>query len=362
MLKKYFFIIFIIFFVPIFLGQENSKADVQLFEDAILQRAKRIESLYPNVIVKWNKQSKLIEVRHNNKLIREFSIQKETDLSIQKIISFFLNLEETLLFINSLKNESPFNLSRIEIIEALYEYPFIDETGTFFVYISDKGTGNRNAFILNLVSYKEKEIIIPETGDYFPILMDNTIYFLMAVEEGFSLMSYYLEDETMKEITRGNINCLRKYSNHIFYSKDKSIFKIDSSGKLIERFDFKKRIQSFDIQNNLIVLSMLNEIQYDLYLYNIHFNSIEQLTNTDFNEVDSIFKNLQTIIYVSNKNGNYGLYSQSIDHNFDKNIGQLLYQRNNEEVYNPFYTEIYSKIICSVYQSGKEPKFLIIPD
>jgi len=362
MLKKYLFIIFLVSYFTIILGQENPKRDFQFFEDTILQRAKKIESVYSDVIVNLDKQAKIIEVKKNNKLIREFSLQREADFDIQTIISFFLNLEETLLLMSGLKNDIPFHLTRIEIIDALYEYPFIDETGTFFVYISDKGTGNRNTFILNLQDYTENEIIIPETGDYFPLLSNRSLFFLMAVEDGFSLMSYNLSDNTMKEITRGNINCLRKDANYIFYSKDNSIFKIDSSGKLIESYNFQQRIQSFDIKDNLIVLSKLNIIQYDLYLYNAQFDTIKQLTKTVFNELDPIFQNNQTIIYASNKNKNFGLFSRNILENPDKTVEKLVYQKKNEEVFNPFYSEFYSKIICSVYQSGKEPVFLIISD
>ncbi|MEA1885458.1 MAG: hypothetical protein U9N62_13220 [Thermotogota bacterium] len=310
--------------------------------------------------VTLNHKANVIEVIKNKKVIREFPLKQEFELTTEKVISFFLNVEETLLIAETIKKQSSDIRKHIEVIEALYEYPYVDETGAFFVYISDKGTGNRNSFVLDLLNYQEKEIIIPETGDYFPVLNKQILYFLKAVEDGFSLNSYHLITDEMIELKRGKINCLRNHAGKIYYSEGKTIIKIDSNGGVLENYVFENRIQSFDIYDNNLVLSMLNKNQYDLYLFNIPEKSLNQLTDSVFNEMDVIFKNNESIIFSSNQTGQYALYLKQFTNKSTKNDYDLIHQEKNSDLFYPFYSEYYSKVICSVYEAGKEPKFLII--
>ncbi|MDN5359519.1 MAG: hypothetical protein PWQ84_582 [Thermotogaceae bacterium] len=360
MLKKYLLITVIIVFNSILISMEIQIANDPFFQELIINRSNRLETMFYDVDVTLNQKTNVIEVIKNKKVIREFSLKQEVKVTAENLISFFLNVEESLLIAETIKTQSPDIKKQIEVIDALYEYPYLDETGSFFVYISDKGTGNRNSFILDLLNYQEKEIIIPETGDYFPVLNKQILYFLKAVEDGFSLNAYHLITNEMIELSRGKINCLRIHAGKIYYSEGNSIIKIDSNGRVLENYLFENRIQSFDIYDNNLTLSMLNKNQYDLYLFNIPENSLNQLTNSIFNEMDVIFKNNESVLFSANQTGQYALYLKQITNNNTKNDYDLIYQEKHSDVFYPFYSEYYSKVICSVYEVGKEPKFLIL--
>ncbi len=356
MLKKSLLITFFLVIVISIIAQENVTSSLKYFKDIITTRSQIIETDFSDIKITIIDETASILVEYRNNVIREFNLQKDGNITAEKIVSFFLNLEENLLIEKKLKSFNTDDISEIKVISALYEYPFIDKKGNYFVYISDKGTGNRNPFILDLNKLHEKQIIIPETGDYFPVLSNGFLYLLMAVEDGFSLVSYDLETNNWTELKRGRINCLRSYSQNIFYSENNVIYKIDSKGNILASYEFKNPIQSFDINENFIVLSALEGIQYDLFSYNIKENKLIRATNTDFHELDVIFKDENTFVFSSNKMGYYGIFEQTLGFaNY-----RLIYSKYTSDLFYPYYSEYYKKIICSVYEAGKEPYLLII--
>src|SRR6056297_1782921 len=213
------------FFISLFFGMclivfalESHSFDFQTYENIIKKRSQSLRILVPDIDITIEEQNGTVEVYYKNKKIRAYSPETSSDASSEKIISFFLNLEESLLFVERIQEQTEPRIEKISVIDALYEYPFIDQGGSKFIYISDKGTGNRNIFILDLSTYNEREIIIPQTGDYFPVLLQDELYFLKAVENGFSLVFYNLANDKMQTIRTGNITCLRTCSNELFFS------------------------------------------------------------------------------------------------------------------------------------------------
>jgi hypothetical protein len=75
--------------------------------------------------------------------------------------------------------------------------------------------------------------------------------------------------------------------------------------------------------------------------------------------MDVIFKNNESVLFSANQTVQYALYSKQITNKSTINDYDLIYQEKHSDLFYPFYSEYYSKVICSVYESGKEPKFLI---
>ena len=150
MLKKSLLITFFLVIVISIIAQENVTSSLKYFKDIITTRSQIIETDFSDIKITIIDETASILVEYRNNVIREFNLQKDGNITAEKIVSFFLNLEENLLIEKKLKSFNTDDISEIKVISALYEYPFIDKKGNYFVYISDKGTGNRNPFILDL--------------------------------------------------------------------------------------------------------------------------------------------------------------------------------------------------------------------
>ena len=330
-------------------------------ESIVSSRSSRLESLFSGITVLSYKNPIAIEVNYMKQLVNRLTLKEADDFTNEKIVSFFLNVEEQLSIITSLMDINSKKTTIIDVINAVYEYPFIDAKGEYLVYISDKKTGNRNPVILNLLNYQERHVIIPETGDYFPVLLDDTLFFLMAVEEGFSIMSYDLSNGQYSELIRGDLTCLRSSNEFLYYSENNAVFQLNAKGQLINHFDFEYPIQSFDIIDNTLIVSLLDRIQYDLFLLNTEDFELFRLTDTAYNEVDVIFQNEINSVFSSNRNGNYGIYQQRISFDNIPSDYQLVFEIKNKDIFYPCFSDIYSKIVACLFETGKEPRLLIIP-
>lgn len=362
MLKKIISITLFFFISLCLFSQINTAQKLREYEAIIVNRSQRLEALFNGVNVNTDYLAATIKIKYNDVIIRQLNLQKEElATAAENIISFFLSSEESLLLIKTLKKKDLTQPLKIEVIEALYEYPLIDDYEKKLIYISNKGTGNRNPFILNLQSGQEEEVIIPDTGDYFPIFRKDRLFFLMAVEDGFSLISYDVTNKSLREIAKGKINCLRHDPNYLYYAEENTIYKLDQHEQVIESYSFNNLIQSFDIFNGIFVISMLNGLQYDLYLYHIKEEKLNRLTDTEFNELDVLFQDENSIIFSSNKQGTYDLYHQNYNEVTHSSDYKLIYANDKGDIFYPCYSKYYSKIICSIYETNKEPKILIIP-
>jgi len=337
------------------------QSQIDDLESIIYSRSLRLESLFPEITVIRYDKPVAIEVKYMEQIISRLTLDKAGDFTAEKIVSFFLNVEENLLIISSIKNTNSKKSTVVDVIDAVYEYPFIDENGEYLVYISDKMTGNRNPVILNLMNHHERHVIIPESGDYFPLLFEDTLFFLMAVEDGFSIVSHDLSNGHYSELIRGDLTCLRSNHDFLYYSENNKVFQLNTSGHIINQFEFKYPIQSFDIAGNNLILSLLDGVQYDLFLFNIVGSKLIRLTDTEYNEVDVIFQNLTNAIFSSNKTGNYGIYQLNVSFVDSPSDYHLIYETKNKDIFYPCYSFVYSKIVSCVFETGKEPKFLIIP-
>jgi len=330
-------------------------------ESIISSRSSRLESLFSGITVLSYENPIAIEVKYMKQLVNRLTLKEADDFTTEKIVSFFLNVEEQLSIITSLMDINSKKTTIIDVINAVYEYPFIDAKGEYLVYISDKKTGNRNPVILNLLNYQERHVIIPETGDYFPVLLDDTLFFLMAVEDGFAIMSYDLSSGLYSELIRGDLTCLRSNKGFLYYSEKNGVFQLNAKGEIINQFIFEYPIQSFDLIDNNLIVSLLDRIQYDLFLYNVEDLKLIRLTDTEYNEVDVIFQSQINSIFSSNKTGNYGIYKQKVSFENVPSDYQLVFETKNADIFYPFFSDIYSKIVACVFETGKEPRLLIIP-
>jgi hypothetical protein len=276
-----------------------------------------------------------------------------TDFDKNKMVSLFIKTRSNAMIKRSLFLHTLYEVE----VDALYEYPFLDQTGRFFIYISDKTYGNRNPFILDLQTLKEKEIVVPQSSEYFPVLCNGFLFFLCGKSNYYSLQKYSFEDESIREIASGQITCLRTYNNKLYYSDNNHIFVIDDDGTQIESYAFSGFIQSFSIKNQNIFLSLNKHTQFDLFCYTLSNGTITRLTNTPFNEVDISDYYSDKIIYSSNKTGTFNLYSYDIS---ERQYQSLLSNPKNDYFY-PFFAEKYKTIIVSTFTDNKEPFFSFHP-
>ena len=287
------------------------------------------------------------------KCIKNGHILVETtkpELSREAVVGFFLRLRELLYFID-LFNGHTQRKSIFLNEEALYEYPHLNRDGEFFVYISDKKTGNRNPFYLNLNTYVEKEIVIPGTSEYFPVMSDNRIFFITGDENHNILYNYDINKEALNQLYSGIIYCLRIENDYLFFIEEGNILKLSFDGTLMKEYPIDERIQSFCVMGTSIYYSVLNGTHYVIKRYDISNEKKEITLKTNNNIVDVINIRRESLLFSSNMEGSYDLYTYNLS---DKKT-EILY-KCDEDIFYPFYSEIHNLIVFSKYKRDVEPK------
>src|SRR6056297_1789825 len=99
MLKRY-IIILLIFLCFLMFAKDVQTESFDSLENIILKRKQTLESLGADIEVVLNDKSKKIQIRANEKIIKEISFQTLSDENYGKIISFFLHLEEAILIVD----------------------------------------------------------------------------------------------------------------------------------------------------------------------------------------------------------------------------------------------------------------------
>jgi len=284
----------------------------------------------------------------------QFLDVETADLSRGDIISFFLTLRERLFFVDLLTAQ---NNKRADFFrkEALYEYPHVNRNGEFFVYISDKKTGNRNPFFLNLNTYIEKEIVVPGTGEYFPVMLDNRIFFISGEEDHNTLYSYHINKEVLNQLYSGIIYCLRVENDHIYLIEEGNILKVDLEGNVIEEYPIGEQIQSFCIINSSIYYSALNGTRYVIKRYDTRSGKKEIPLEMKGNIVDVINIGQASLLFSSNKKSSYNLYTYNL-----KEKKTEMFHECDEDVFYPFYSENLNLIVFSTYKRDEEPKIEVL--
>lgn len=362
MLKKEYCLIFLFVFFCVLVMSQRIVEDFSLELDEIIKkRSEKIESMFYDLGVKVYDDQQKIMIKSNDSLISEFHFQPNEKPTVDSVVSFFLNLEDSLtLMQNVLDNKGELIATKIEVIKALYEYPFIDKTGRYFVYISDKGTGNRNPFIIDLLTGQQQEIVIPQTSEYFPIMIKESLFFLKGMGDFFSINQYDLNTGQFIQLISGDISCIRTCSEELYFSDKNIIFKMDLSGNILEKYEFEDTIQSFAPLEDSLIVSILQENQYDLFAYDIREKELQKIQETGYNEVDVNVWDERSVIFSSNQSGNFGLYRLVQDTGDSDFFSERIYSVDKGDLFYSFYSIRYKKIICSLYESYNEPKLLII--
>lgn len=362
MLKKKLGLIFFLFFLCVLVvSQETFEDQSRELVEIIKTRSKKIESVFYDFGVKVFQDQQKITVKANNTLINEFHFQSDEETTVNSVISFFLNIEDSLSLMQSiLDNKAESATKKIAVIKALYEYPFIDETGRFFLYISDKGTGNRNPFVLDLLTGRQQEIVIAQTSEYFPIMVKENLFFLKGMGDFFSINKYDLKTRQETELIKGDIGCIRTRSQALYFSEKNTIYKMDLNGNVLERYKFEDYIQSFAPLEDSFIVSLLQESQYDLFKYDLKTKETKKFQETNYNEVDVNSWDERSVLFSSNQTGNYGIYRLSQDTQTNEFIYEQIYLVNKADLFYPFYSINYKKIICSLYDANNEPVFLFV--
>jgi hypothetical protein len=319
----------------------------------IEEKIKRIESEHPqkNFSAKFEKENLIFSI--DDLTLGELNYN---ELNRTNIVSFFIKIDAKLNIEKNLKSQEK-DVTVFDSINRIFEYPFIDKSGSYFVYISDKTYGNRNPFIFNLNTFEEIEIVIPESSEYFPVYLNDTVYFISGQKDSFSLLKYSIAEKTIDEISNGKINCLRIFEDKIYYSDSNSIYKIDENGNVLEKYDFENYIQSFIIDEKHIFASIYTEHQFDIFKYSTLDKSLVNLTNSNNNEVDITLIKDYGLLFSSNDTGIFNLY----EYKFSDKTKNIVYADRFSEYYYSFYSMYFKKIIAAVFKTGEEPKFVFIP-
>ncbi|HOO31698.1 MAG TPA: hypothetical protein PLO84_00415 [Thermotogota bacterium] len=352
LLLKVLFIIILFTFLPFVSFSESGLylEKVQPFVDLINDKVEGLNSRYPNLNLSVETDADGLFLLSDDRVINRITPDKIDRIGI---ISLFLKTELTVSIKYALLKDLPFDLDS----ESIFEYPYIDPSGKFLVYISDKTYGNRNPFILDLDTLREKEIVIPESSEYFPVYLNDHLYYLSGKKDHFSLQRYSLETEKTTEISNGQISCLRTFKDQLFFSDRGKITVLNNTGLPVSDYFFDGFIQSFAVDENSIYLSMNLGNQFDIFHYSIKNKVLINLTNSRYNEMDVNLYKKHSIIFTSNENGIFNLYI----YNLENNSKSIILEDHQFEYFYPFYSDVFEKIIVSVFQKDKEPVFRIIP-
>lgn len=261
----------------------------------------------------------------------------------------YLNIAEALSLSYYLKNNG--EEIRLTYYDSVNEYPGVYEDN--LIFISDRMTGNTNIFFRNMKSLDIHMIEIPLTAEVFPLITDKYFYFL-KVDIGSSKVNRISNNEKnsyIQLVYSGNVTCMKIHKNDLFISDKNKILKFNSSkNEWNVVFQMDEKIQSFDLNENFLYISFLNDNQYDIKKINLNTWVSENITSTSFSEIDlSVSTENGNLVFSSNKSGNFNIYL------LDENTAQITRITNNyfDEFYPFFYNK--NKVIFSRYEEDLEP-------
>lgn len=287
----------------------------------------------------------------------EFRIPLEQENTADLLYSAALDMAQWVSLQQFLAQPGKGKAIPLTFSEHVYEYPGFSDTGAHFLYVSDRRTGNTNTWIRDMETGEHFPVVLPELAETFPVLVEGKLFFLQS---GSSYWSLHWMDPwnptgfPSVEIARGQINCIRSFGGFVFFSEGNVVFRVHplTGQKYPEPFCVSPfPIQSFDVSETYVVVSALQDAQFDLSLFHLESQNWVPLTKTPANEMDVRFSpDRKGVLFSANPQNRFKIHYLG----FESNTVRALSVGEGDDFYPCFLPSGEGVLFCR-YLEKREP-------
>jgi TolB protein len=324
----------------------------------------KAEDIYTRFIIYFkyddSDNSMKVECFQDKEVIFEANGKIDSDSDIERIIK---NLSTRLLeriSIIRLRFKDFDGMLRLTFEEAIDEYPSFSADGSLLAFISDRDTGNRDIYILDLNRMYVKRNSLAGSSEYFPrISSDNSKLVFQSTRGGkwgiwIQDMSELSDPESLKNIpVSGNSytpNCgedgvyfvqEEKGNTDIFFYE----FLTEKVYKILESNE--EEFSPYPSHMGIVFVRVKNDGDSGIYLLT-STGETKLLEDSPFNEFDPLVtEDDQWLIFSSNRDGVYRLWLKNLK-------SGVVYKLTTQEDGDAFYPTIKDDIVIfSMYSKGE---------
>jgi len=252
-------------------------------------------------------------------------------------------------------------LMRITFNQSIDEYPSFSKDGSLLAFISDRDTGNRDIYILDLNKMYVMRNNLPESSEYFPrISPDDTKLVFQSTRGGKWTIWIQNIEELGKTTSLEHIPTLR--NSYTPSCDERGVYFVQETGNNTEIFfyDFSskriiKLLESEDEEFSpspsrigLVFVKMKKNGDSGIYLLESD-GKVISLEDSPFNEFDPIItSDNKWLIFSSNRDGIYRLWLKNLS-------SGIIYKLTNQKTGDAFYPTIFEDTVVFSMYSKSEP-------
>lgn len=324
-----------------------------------------VENTYTNFSIElsYNPIRSLIGIKcyQDKELIFESSGSMNSDETMEKMIIKLANSILERISIIRLRFNDFEGLMRVTFNQSIDEYPSFSDDGSFMAFISDRDTGNRDVYILNLNKMYIMRDELPESSEYFPRISPDNTKLIFQSTRGGKWNIWIQEMKAIGKTTRLE-NIPVSGNSYTPSCDEKGVYFVQETGDNTDIFfyDFssKKIIKLLESEDEefspipsgmgLVFVRMKKDGDSGIYLLE-HNGSITTLEDSPFNEFDPIVtSDNKWLIFSSNRDGIYRLWLKNL-------FSDITYKLTDQETGDAFYPTVFKNIVVFSMYSKSEP-------
>ena len=258
---------------------------------------------------------------------------------------------------------------RVTYRSSIEEYASFSPDGKLLVFSSDRNSGNRDIFMIDMEEGSMRSLRLSGSSEYFPSVSPNgsTLLFQGSFTGNWGVYTIPIQ---------GNIRKIRRIDgsrkvpaympswvneNEVIYLKGNGdgneLFVSDITTKVSTRIDVPfKYVFSPKMCNGELYFVGLKGADFGIYKLTKE-GSITVVENSEYNEHDvDISPDCKSIIFVSNRDGVYRLWYKDLESGVERVITDFI----DYDVFYPSFSPDGKVVALSVYKPGIEPDVWLV--
>lgn len=323
----------------------------------------KVENIYTKFSIhfKYNNLDNSIKVEcfQDKEVIFEAIGKIDSDSDIEKIIkSLSTKLLERISIIR-LRFKDFEGMLRLTFEESIDEYPSFSDDGSLLAFISDRDTGNRDVYIIDLNHMYIKRNSLSGSSEYFPrISPDNSRLVFQSTRGGkwsiwIQNMSELGESNNLKRIpVSGNSYTPNCDKNGVYFVQEEGntdIFFYDFLTEKVYKIleSAEDEFSPYPSHMGIVFVRVKDDGDSGIYLLT-NSKETKPLEDSPFNEFDPLVtKDNKWLIFSSNRDGVYRLWLKNLE-------SGVIYKLTTQEDGDAFYPTVKDDIIVfSMYSKGE---------